>query len=252
MTPETEFVIIRLEQTDSTNTYVREHFCELPDLALVTAKFQTAGRGRLGRRWIAPPGVNLSGTVCFKSVTDGFHAGMICGVALIKTVNELLPGVDFYLKWPNDLYYGKAKVAGMLGEGVLQKGGIAGIAMGTGLNVNTSAADLAAVGQAATSLKLISNKEFNPDFVANLLAKYINECYIIYSNSVSEIFALWRAANKLIGKNLAVTDAKGVRHEGLFKDVTSSGEMVLVCNTEERTVEKIFNCGDVSVDKSSM
>ena len=74
----------------------------------------------------------------------------------------------------------------------------------------------------------------------------------MYSNSVSEIFALWRAANKLIGKNLAVTDAKGVRHEGLFKDVTSSGEMVLVCNTEERTVEKIFNCGDVSVDKSSM
>lgn len=252
MTPETEVRIIPLEEVDSTNTYVREHFDELPDLALVTARHQTAGRGRLGRKWIAPPGVNFSGTVCFKNVADGFHAGMICGVALMKTVNELLPGYDFYLKWPNDLYYGKAKVAGMLGEGVLKGGRIAGIAMGTGLNVNTTEAQLAEAGQAATSLKLISGTKFNPDFVASLLAKYVNVCYIRYSNSVDEIFALWRSANKLIGRNIAVTDACGERFEGIFRDVSASGEMILECESGGRVEQKCFSCGDVSVDKSTI
>ena len=252
MTPETEVRIISLDEVDSTNTYVRERFDELPDLALVTAKFQTAGRGRLGRKWIAPRGVNLCGTFCFKSVSDGFHAGMICGVALMETVKELLPETDFYLKWPNDLYCGKAKVAGMLGEGVLKGGKIIGVAMGTGLNVNTSETDLMAAGQKATSLKLISGREFNPDFVARLLAKYVNMCYIKYSNSADDVFRIWRSANKLISRNIAVTDACGVRYEGVFRDVTSAGEMILEVNDRGKVCSRCFSCGDVSVDKSTI
>ena len=250
MTPETEAPIISLEEVDSTNTYVREHFDELPDLTLVTAQFQTAGRGRLGRKWVAPRGVNFCGTFCFKTVTDGFHAGMICGVALMMTVKELLPEAEFYLKWPNDLYFGKAKVAGMLGEGVLKGGKIAGVAMGTGLNVNTSEEELSSVGQAATSLKVISGREFNLDFVARLLAKCVNVCYIKYSNSADEIFALWRSENKLLGREIAVTDACGKRYAGLFKDVSPQGEMLLEWEEEGRKVERFFSCGDVSVDKS--
>ena len=253
MTPETEVPVIFLDEVDSTNTYVREHFDELPDRALVTARHQTAGRGRLGRKWIAPPGVNLSGTFCFKNLADGFHAGMICGVALINTVRELLPETDFYLKWPNDLYCGKAKAAGMLGEGVLRGGRIAGIAMGVGLNVNTSQEDLLTAGQPAVSLKLLSGKEFNPDFVARLLVKQMNVCYIRYSNSVDEIFGLWRSANKLIGRNIAVTDACGIRYEGVFRDVTAQGEMLLEWrNDKGELCVRSFNCGDVSVDKSTI
>ena len=252
MTPETEPYILFLEETSSTNTYVREHFDELPDLALVTARFQTAGRGRLGRKWVSPPGTNFCGTFCFKNVADGFHAGMIAGVALVQTVRELLPEAEFYLKWPNDLYSGKAKVAGMLGEGIIRQGRIAGVAMGIGLNVNMSFEELSQVGQKADSLKNIAGREFNPDFIAKLLAKSIKECYIKYSNSVDALFALWRDANRLIGRTIAVTDALGVRYEGVFRDVTPGGEMVLECFLEGEKVEKIFNCGDVSVDKSTL
>ena len=253
MTPETDLCIISLEETTSTNTYVRENFDSLPDGSLVTARFQTAGRGRLGRKWVAPPGVNFCGTFCFKNVSDGFHAGMIAGVALLRTVRDLLPEKSFYLKWPNDLYHGKAKLAGLLGEGVLRNGKIAGVAMGIGLNVNMSDEDLSCVGQRAVSLKSIAKQEFNPDFIAKLLVKYVNACYIIYSNSVDEIFAEWRSGNALIGRTLAVTDARGERFEGLFKEVTREGEMVLeYTDLSGKRVEKIFNCGDVSVDKSSI
>ena len=254
MTPETEPYILTLDEVDSTNTYVRQHFDMLPDLALVTAKFQTAGRGRLGRKWIAPPGVNFSGTFCFKNVPDGFLAGIFCGVALMETVKELLPGnEDFYLKWPNDLYFGKAKAAGLLGEGVIRNGRLAGVAMGIGLNVNTSAEDLQGAGQAAVSLKMVAQREFNVDFVTKLLAKSLSVCYIKYSNSVDALFDKWRSANKLIGKTIAVVDSRGVRHEGLFADVTETGEMVLESVDEKgERLRQVFNCGDVSVDKSTI
>ena len=252
MTAETEPCIISLEQTDSTNTYVREHFDELPDLALVTAKFQTAGRGRLGRRWMAPPGLNFCGTFCFKNLSDGFHAGMLCGTALMATVNEVLPEVPFYLKWPNDLYFQKSKAAGLLGEGIIRQGKIAGIAMGIGLNVNTTQEDLAGTGQSAVSLRMIANQEFNVDFVAKLLAKQLNVCYIMYSDSVPELFSQWRSCNKLIGKTIAVTDACGARFEGVFRDVTPQGEMILEYEEQGVPLQKIFNCCDVSVDKSSL
>ena len=254
MTPGTEPFILKLDEVDSTNTWVREQFDTLPDLALVTAQFQTAGRGRLGRQWVAPRGKNFCGTFCFKSVPDGFHAGMLCGVALMETVKILFPDDDhFYLKWPNDLYYGKAKVAGLLGEGVIRKGKLAGVALGIGLNVNTSSEELDGVGQRATSLKIIARKEFNVDFITNLLAKSLNGCYIMYLNSVDTVFAKWRSCNRLIGRNIAVTDAAGKRWEGIFSDVTPEGEMVMeVVSAAGGMERKCFNCGDVSVDKSSI
>ena len=250
MTAETDSGIIILERTDSTNSYVRERFDELPDGILVAAKEQTAGRGRLGRKWISPPGVNFCGTFCLKNLADGFHAGMLCGTALMRAVEQLLPGCGFYLKWPNDLYCGKAKIAGLLGEGVIRDGRIAGVAMGIGLNVNMSREELAGVGQEASSLKTLSGREFNLDFITKLLANSMKECYIIYSNSVDLIFAEWRAANKLIGRPIAVTDGSGVRYEGIFRDVLPSGEMLLEYEAQgERNIRR-FNCGDVSVDKS--
>ena len=51
-----------LDEADSTNTYARHHFDELPDGSLVVARHQTAGRGRRGRVWISPPGMNFAGT----------------------------------------------------------------------------------------------------------------------------------------------------------------------------------------------
>lgn len=252
MTAEIEPCIISLEQTDSTNTYVREHFDELPDLALVTAKFQTSGRGRLGRRWMAPPGLNFCGTFCFKNLSDGFHAGMLCGTALMATVNEVLPEVPFYLKWPNDLYFEKSKAAGLLGEGIIRNGRLAGVAMGIGLNVNTSMEHLSDVGQSAVSLKMIAKREFNVDFIAKSLAKHLKMCYIMHLNSETALFDRWRSFNALIGREIAVIDPCGSRFEGVFKDVTPAGEMVLEYEESGILKQRCFNCGDVSVDKTTL
>ena len=253
MIPETEGEILFLDEVDSTNLYGRDRLDELSDLTLVVADRQTAGRGRLGRKWLSPSGLNFYGTFCFKNVRDGFHAGVLCGVALIRTLNEVAPEVDCYLKWPNDVYVGKAKLAGLLGEGVLRQGKIEGIAFGIGVNINMTPELFAGIDQRATSLKIASGRDFDVVFIAKLLAKSLKRCYINYSDSFDGIFSEWRRANRLIGKPIVLVSADGQRYEGIFRDVTGTGELLLeyVCPDGSAAV-KAFNCGDVSIEKSSI
>ena len=253
MIPETEEEIVFLDEVDSTNIYVRDHFDGLSDLALVVADRQTAGRGRLGRRWLSPPGLNFYGTFCFKNVRDGFHAGILCGVALMRTIGEAAPEVDCYLKWPNDVYVGKAKLAGLLGEGVLRQGKIAGIAFGIGVNINMTPEHFAGLDQRATSLKIAAGRDFDVVFIAKLLAKSLKRCYINYSDSFDGIFSEWRRANRLIGKPIVLVSADGRRYEGMFRDVTGAGELLLeYVRSDGAAAVKAFNCGDVSIEKSSI
>ena len=253
MIPGTEEEIIFLDEVDSTNTYVRDRFDALSDLTLVVADRQTAGRGRLGRRWLSPPGLNFSGTFCFKNVREGFHAGVLCGVALMRTLGEAAPEVDCYLKGPNDVYVGKAKLAGLLGEGVLRGGKIAGIAFGIGVNINMTPEHFAQLDQRATSLKIASGRDFDVVFIAKLLAKSLKRCYINYSDSFDGIFSEWRRANRLIGKPIVLISADGRRYEGIFRDVTGTGELLLEYVSPGGVAEvRAFNCGDVSIEKSSI
>ena len=78
--------MIVLDEVPSTNSWVRDHFSGLEDGTLVTARNQSAGRGRLGRRWISPPGTNFTGTVKLARVREGYHAGAILGLAALDTV----------------------------------------------------------------------------------------------------------------------------------------------------------------------
>ena len=251
MIPETEGEILFLDEVDSTNTYVRDRFDELSDLTLVVADRQTAGRGRLGRKWLSPSGLNFYGTFCFRNVRDGFHAGVLCGVALIRTLAEAAPEVDCYLKWPNDVYVGKAKLAGLLGEGVLRQGKIAGIAFGIGVNINMTPEHFAGLDQRATSLKIASGRDFDVVFIAKSLAKSLKRCYINYLDSFDGIFSEWRRANRLIGKPIALISADGRRYEGIFRDVTGRGELLLEYACPDGTAAvRAFNCGDVSDRKS--
>ena len=253
MIPETEEEIIFLDEVDSTNLYVRDRFDALSDLTLVVADRQTAGRGRLGRKWLSPPGLNFYGTFCFKNVREGFHAGVLCGVALMRTLNEAAPDVDCYLKWPNDVYVGRAKLAGLLGEGVLRQGKIAGIAFGIGVNINMTPEHFAGLDQPATSLKIAAGRDFDVVFIAKLLAKSLKRCYINYSDSFDGIFSEWRRANRLIGKPIVLVSADGRRYEGIFRDVTGSGELLLeYVSPGGAAAVRAFNCGDVSIEKSSV
>jgi BirA family biotin operon repressor/biotin-[acetyl-CoA-carboxylase] ligase len=96
------------------------------------AEAQTAGRGRMGRRWISPPRRSLTFSVLLRPAVPAGLLGwvpMLAGVAVASAL-EHTAGVDTRLKWPNDVLAGGAKIAGILAE---RWGGA--IVVGTGINV---------------------------------------------------------------------------------------------------------------------
>ena len=240
---------IRLDEVDSTNRWVRDHFFELPDGVLVAARNQTAGRGRLGRRWVAPPGINLTVTARVERVACGFHAGMILGLAALDMVRAVAPEVDPFLKWPNDLYLGLGKLGGLLCEGIPVAGRIAGVAAGIGINVNMTAEELASLDRPGASLRAATGRLFPLENLLEELAKCFTRWYIIYDGDRGEVTAAWRRENRLLGHPVTVTDPKGKRWQGIFADIAPEGSLVMRLSSGET---RRFDCGDVSLSRESL
>jgi len=238
--------VLHLQTVDSTNTYALRHFSEVADTVLVSAFEQTAGRGRQGRRWIAPPGSNLTVSFAMSRIAVGFHAGAVAGLAALDLVREAVPGATAYLKWPNDVYVGGAKLAGILCEGVPDRGRIAGVVAGIGLNVNLSAAEAADVGQAATSLKILAPKRvFSVPECAERLAFFLERWYIKYDCGRDSVLAAWRCENRLVGRLVEVVEPSGNVLSGRFSAIGDDGAMIL----DTPCGERVFRCGDVKIAK---
>lgn len=241
--------LLMLDEVDSTNLYAREHFDELADGTLIAARSQTAGRGRRGRAWISPPGVNFTGSVLFKRLDDGFHAGCLLGVAALAAIRELAPELPVYLKWPNDLYVEDRKLAGILCESArIERGRITAVVAGIGINVNLPPEALRAIDQPATSLLAETTRELNLDFFSKKLAETVNRYYSTYLNNAGTVVQEWIAANLLAGESLTVIDPRGEAHPGIFRRILEDGSMLF----EEKGVMTAFTCGDVKIDRDSV
>ncbi len=132
--------IIRLEETASTNSYLRG-LVEKEPLAggsVVVADFQTAGRGQKGNSWESERGKNLMFSVIlyphFLPANRQFLISQITALSVKETLDEYVDGIA--VKWPNDIYYKERKICGMLLEHSLQGSEIERTLTGVGLNVN--------------------------------------------------------------------------------------------------------------------
>jgi len=128
-----------------------------PEGTLVIAEHQTAGRGRLERRWEAPPGSSLLLSLIFRPTlapAEAQRLTMVCGLAIVEAI-EATTGLAVGLKWPNDIVSavadtisavaepgsGAAKLGGILAEIELQGQAVAHAVVGVGLNVNVHPAE---------------------------------------------------------------------------------------------------------------
>ena len=122
---------------DSTSSELLRGGLSLPDLSVVLAEAQSAGRGRRGRSWLSPPGLNLY-LSCFKRFERGFSAlsglSLAVGVMVARTLEQLqLQGIG--LKWPNDIICKQGKLGGILVELVGEYQGPCAAVIGVGLNL---------------------------------------------------------------------------------------------------------------------
>ena len=133
-----EWEIRWLEQVDSTNSYVRDQARRgVPEGLVVAADHQTAGRGRLDRRWESPPGANLLASFLLRPDCDAADAHLCTAAVALAGADACgeLAGVEPLLKWPNDLLVGDAKLAGVLAEVEFEGGALAAVVVGIGINV---------------------------------------------------------------------------------------------------------------------
>jgi BirA family biotin operon repressor/biotin-[acetyl-CoA-carboxylase] ligase len=119
-----------------------------PHFSVLVTDSQTAGRGRLGRVWVAPRGKTLAISVLLRPVgTSGDPLGfaalgwlpLIAGVAMAEAVASVVPRESVGLKWPNDVQVGGLKISGLLAELLL---GQNAVVLGAGINLSMSRNDL--------------------------------------------------------------------------------------------------------------
>lgn len=170
-------------QITSTNTAAMHWASEgAPDGSLVIAEQQIAGKGRMGRSWIADTGKNLTFSLILRPDLPAHRLGLVtltAGTAVARSIQALLPAFDVRIKWPNDILIDGRKCCGMLLESAIgQSGGghVDAVILGIGLNVNqdTFPPDL---NVPATSLLLAAGRLFPR---APLLASLLSQIEIYY------------------------------------------------------------------------
>lgn len=155
--------LIKLNATDSTNTYLRELSVNktVEDYTVVMAKHQTNGRGQMGANWQSQVGKNLTVSV-FKDVSwlgvhNHFFISIAVSLALVKTLNEFMV-LNIRIKWPNDILSDNKKLGGILIENIIKNNQLTASVIGIGLNVNqTMFANL----PQATSIQNITGRNFS-------------------------------------------------------------------------------------------
>lgn len=242
-----------LEETDSTNNVALALAkAGAPAGTMVVAESQSAGRGRLSRQWLSPPGCGLYVSFILRptmELGDLPKITLAAGVALCRAVVNAT-GVGTQLKWPNDLLLQGKKCGGILTEadGLLAEAPPL-VILGIGVNVNTPPALFPAELQGkATSLAVATGREFlRGPLLAALVEEVESVVRRLEQGAFAAILAEWRQRDGLIGQRLAwltpqqtvvtgvslgpddegrlhIRDDGGAIHEVLSGDLALAGE----------------------------
>jgi BirA family transcriptional regulator, biotin operon repressor / biotin---[acetyl-CoA-carboxylase] ligase len=204
-----------------------------PEGAVLVAEQQSAGRGRLGRTWVAPPRAALTFSVLLRpDPVPRARLGwlpLLAGVAVAAAVREFA-AVDAQLKWPNDVLAGRGKLAGILAEAA---GGA--VVVGVGVNVSTGPDDLPPPGPgalSATSLRL--EGAASPDrarllagILAGLERRYRAWSQVSGDTERSGLRAEYTALCATLGRPVRVELPGGRQVDGLAAGVDPDGRLLV-------------------------
>ncbi len=237
--------IVSLKTTVSTNDVARDLAQRgALDGTLVIADEQSAGRGRRGRVWLAPPDSSLLCSLILRPVLAPVHAPrltMLAAVAARQAIRSL--GLGAVIKWPNDILINSRKVAGILTETEIRGDTLAFAIVGIGVNVNIPAAGLAELSPLATSLLAEAGHAIEREQLLRLLLAEMDVRYRAMVGDEGEaVFQEWRANLDTVGREVTVKSGDETIG-GVAEDVDADGAL-LVRRPEGVLVAVTF--GDVS------
>lgn len=234
------------EEVNSTNEWAKTLGKEgAAHGTLAVAEYQSAGKGRLGRRWTAPAGSSVMMTILLRPDFEPQYAPMltvVMGLSVAQAAQRM--GVDTSIKWPNDVVVSRKKICGILTEMSVEEGNIRYVVIGVGINVNldTLPDELA---DKATSLYLETGKTYD----RNEMVAYVMECFEEnYERFVKsgDLALLQEDYNRMLancGQPVRVLDPLSP-YEGTARGIDQKGELV-VEKTDGTVV--CVSAGEVSV-----
>jgi BirA family biotin operon repressor/biotin-[acetyl-CoA-carboxylase] ligase len=233
-------------ELDSTSTELQRRLADAPDLSFVLAETQSAGRGRRGRSWLSPPGLNLY-LSCLKRFDAGFAAlsglSLALGVIVLRALDRLgVAGAG--LKWPNDLLSEQGKLGGILVELSGEYQGPCAAVIGIGLNLRLTEALRAQAGQPSNDLAALSGGT-PPDrnrVAAALIHALVDGLAEFERDGFAGFAQAYRPYDVLLGKSLHLTGALG-ELDGIGAGVDARGALLLETSEGLRCIDS----ADVSV-----
>ncbi len=234
------------DEIDSTNSYCIREAAELASGTVVVADRQTAGKGRMGRTWQSPPGVNLYASIILKPPFMNMGITLfpqVAALAVYNTVREY--GVDqAWIKWPNDIHVNVAKLAGVLSENRVTNNVTEAVVVGIGVNVNMAAADMADIGRPATSILVETGRRIDRDDFLVSVFKVFNRLYAsVQNHGFSQLHSEWKGASRLLDRRVRLLTTDKEVH-GVVTDFGRDGSIEMRLHTGETTV---YYSGDVSL-----
>lgn len=211
------------EETASTQIDLTDNF--QPGKVLV-AEFQSAGRGRLDRKFEVPPRKGLTFSFCIAAEKDFGWIPLITGLAVSRAINKYLGNDLVNIKWPNDLYIDGKKLAGILSKKVGD-----GAVVGVGINIFQTQGELPI--ENAISLSMVSDVERS-----DLLIQVLNELGSALSNIEGEKNK-YRESCATIGQKVRATLPSGETIEDIAIGISNDGSLLL--NTREISVGDIVH-----------
>lgn len=219
------------ERIPSTNTEaLRLAEAGAPAWTVVAAGHQTAGKGRLGRRWVETPGKAVLMSVLLRPAIHPAEAPLLslAAASAMAEASEELSGAPVACKWPNDLVVGERKVGGILAEARVEGDALAHVVVGSGVNVGMEAEDFPEdLRRTATSLALAGDR-VNP---ASLVRRYLERLRAALRAEARSLAAgvveTYRKRCASLGRSVRATTTEGDRVEGMAVDLDPRGGLVI-------------------------
>jgi BirA family biotin operon repressor/biotin-[acetyl-CoA-carboxylase] ligase len=200
------------------------------DGLVLLALHQTSGRGRRGAAWFSPPGDSLAFSILVRPEEPRAlwsRLALAAGLAVAEAVEE--SGVKAGIKWPNDVWIGHRKVAGILVDATTDSA-----IVGIGLNVNTSTFP-AEVADIATSLRLATGRTLPRHEVFGAIIRHFARRRLQIGGGFAGLLDAVRQRCVLTGRPVSLTIA-GVPRQGVVEGIAPGGELLLRTTTGLETL----------------
>ncbi len=233
------------DEAGSTNDVLRELMGDglAADGTVVVSDSQTAGRGRLGRRWLSPGGINLYLSALFRPEVSPRRSSVFTFLASCALVDVFSGyGVDAGIKWPNDILIGGKKISGVLTELGTSDGAVDYLVIGIGVNLNLPEEfirrEMEDISEKTTSLSVLLGEDVSRE---RFCAELINALDRLYGEfrrrGTGAIVDTWIEMWGFLGKSVSV-DVSGEVISGVAEHVDANGFLYL--RTDEGNLRKVI------------